>query len=289
VRVGGYQPDDLIIGRVGWAGSTAATPRTSFLSAASSPCCRRPRRRPTTAGTPARRVRRCQRPARAWSAARSGRRRAGGLAAGHRRPIVRRRCRPGAALAQTRRRVGSRRRGHCSTCSARLAPRTSRRAVDEGRALARTAGVCARRHHPRVPGHPGNLAVYHRGGGYQGGTGYPLVRVLALLACGTRTIRLVTHALRVPSRIPPGQHRNSRTRHSPQLRNAGQKLGITLAARGGWGGHPARRGLAIGQLGARRHLGATTPRMGSCHRGAVPAPAGFSSGPVHQVPKEHRP
>jgi hypothetical protein len=33
-----------------------------------------------------------------------------------------------------------------------------------------------------------NLAVYHRGGGYQGGTGYPLVRLLALVACGTRTI-----------------------------------------------------------------------------------------------------
>ena len=35
---------------------------------------------------------------------------------------------------------------------------------------------------------PANLAVYHRGGGYQGGTGYPMVRVLALVACGTRTI-----------------------------------------------------------------------------------------------------
>jgi hypothetical protein len=33
-----------------------------------------------------------------------------------------------------------------------------------------------------------NLSVYRRGGGYQGGTGYPMVRVLALVACGTRTI-----------------------------------------------------------------------------------------------------
>jgi Insertion element 4 transposase N-terminal/Transposase DDE domain len=38
------------------------------------------------------------------------------------------------------------------------------------------------------PDTPANLAVYRRGGGYQGGTGYPLVRVLALVACGTRTI-----------------------------------------------------------------------------------------------------
>lgn len=33
-----------------------------------------------------------------------------------------------------------------------------------------------------------NLGVYHRGGGYRGGTGYPLVRLLALVACGTRTV-----------------------------------------------------------------------------------------------------
>lgn len=33
-----------------------------------------------------------------------------------------------------------------------------------------------------------NLRVYQRGGGYQGGTGYPLIRVLALMACGTRTV-----------------------------------------------------------------------------------------------------
>jgi hypothetical protein len=33
-----------------------------------------------------------------------------------------------------------------------------------------------------------NLTVFRRGGGYQGGTGYRLIRVLALVACGTRTI-----------------------------------------------------------------------------------------------------
>jgi hypothetical protein len=38
------------------------------------------------------------------------------------------------------------------------------------------------------PDTPANLQVYQRGGGYQGGTGYPLARVLALVACGTRTI-----------------------------------------------------------------------------------------------------
>lgn len=38
------------------------------------------------------------------------------------------------------------------------------------------------------PDSTANLTVYRRGGGYQGGTGYPMVRMLALVACGTRTI-----------------------------------------------------------------------------------------------------
>jgi len=33
-----------------------------------------------------------------------------------------------------------------------------------------------------------NLAVFRRGGGHHGGTGYPMVRLLALVACGTRTL-----------------------------------------------------------------------------------------------------
>jgi hypothetical protein len=37
-----------------------------------------------------------------------------------------------------------------------------------------------------------NLAVYRRGGGNHGGTGYPMVRLLALVACGTRTIIAAT-------------------------------------------------------------------------------------------------
>ena len=33
-----------------------------------------------------------------------------------------------------------------------------------------------------------NLAVYRKGGGYHGGTGYPMVRLAALVACGTRAL-----------------------------------------------------------------------------------------------------
>lgn len=39
-----------------------------------------------------------------------------------------------------------------------------------------------------VPDSPANLAVFTKGGGYRGGTGYPQVRLLALVACGTRTL-----------------------------------------------------------------------------------------------------
>jgi hypothetical protein len=42
------------------------------------------------------------------------------------------------------------------------------------------------------PDSPANLAVFRKGGGYQGGTGYPLIRLLALVACGSRTIIAAT-------------------------------------------------------------------------------------------------
>jgi transposase IS4-like protein/DDE family transposase len=42
------------------------------------------------------------------------------------------------------------------------------------------------------PETPANLAVYGKGGGPHGGTGYPLVRVLALVACGTRALLATT-------------------------------------------------------------------------------------------------
>ena len=38
------------------------------------------------------------------------------------------------------------------------------------------------------PDTPANLRVFCRGGGHHGGTGYPMIRLLALVACGTRTI-----------------------------------------------------------------------------------------------------
>lgn len=38
------------------------------------------------------------------------------------------------------------------------------------------------------PDTPANLAVYRKGRGHHGGTGYPMVRLLALVACGTRAL-----------------------------------------------------------------------------------------------------
>jgi hypothetical protein len=39
---------------------------------------------------------------------------------------------------------------------------------------------------------PANLAVYRKGGSHHGGTGYPMVRLLALVACGTRCLLAAT-------------------------------------------------------------------------------------------------
>jgi Insertion element 4 transposase N-terminal/Transposase DDE domain len=38
------------------------------------------------------------------------------------------------------------------------------------------------------PDTPANLTAYRKGGGYQGGTGYPMVRLAALVSCGTRAV-----------------------------------------------------------------------------------------------------
>src|SRR4051794_4868935 len=38
------------------------------------------------------------------------------------------------------------------------------------------------------PDTPANLAIYCKGGSHHGGTGYPLVRLLAVVACGTRAL-----------------------------------------------------------------------------------------------------
>jgi len=71
------------------------------------------------------------------------------------------------------------------------------------------------------PDTPANLTVYHRGGGHHGGTGYPLVRVLALVACGTRTIIDATF----------GTDRIGETRYAHHLISALRRGMIVLADR----------------------------------------------------------
>jgi Insertion element 4 transposase N-terminal/Transposase DDE domain len=39
-----------------------------------------------------------------------------------------------------------------------------------------------------LPDSAANLAVYRRGGSYHGGTGYPMLRLVTLVCCGTRTV-----------------------------------------------------------------------------------------------------
>jgi hypothetical protein len=71
------------------------------------------------------------------------------------------------------------------------------------------------------PDTPANLEVYQRGGGGRGGTGYPLVRVLALVACGTRTVIDATF----------GTDRVGETRYAHQLLGALRAGMIVLADR----------------------------------------------------------
>ena len=54
--------------------------------------------------------------------------------------------------------------------------------------MARAAGVRDRRHHHDRAGQPGEPGPFHQAGGNHGGSGYPLLRLLALVACGTRTV-----------------------------------------------------------------------------------------------------
>ena len=50
------------------------------------------------------------------------------------------------------------------------------------------AGVRDRRHHPQRGRHPANHRVYTTQPGNHGGSGYPLLRLVALVACGTRSL-----------------------------------------------------------------------------------------------------
>lgn len=66
-----------------------------------------------------------------------------------------------------------------------------------------------------------NLAVYRRGGGHHGGTGYPMLRLLALVACGTRTILAVAF----------GSERRGETSYAADLLGSLHRGMIVLADR----------------------------------------------------------
>lgn len=58
-----------------------------------------------------------------------------------------------------------------------------------------------------VPDSPANLARYGRGSGSHGGSGYPLLRLVAVVACGTRTVLAAAF----------GPHRTGETSYAPQV------------------------------------------------------------------------
>jgi hypothetical protein len=90
-----------------------------------------------------------------------------------------------AALAQARRRVGAAPlRALFDLLRGPAAGLATRGAYWRGRLITAIDGtmMCC-------PDTAANLRMYRRGGGNHGGTGYPMLRLLALVACGTRTRR----------------------------------------------------------------------------------------------------
>jgi hypothetical protein len=71
------------------------------------------------------------------------------------------------------------------------------------------------------PDTPANLRVFCKGGGHHGGTGYPMIRLLALVACGTRTIIDATF----------GSTSTGETSYAPDLIGALRRGMIVLADR----------------------------------------------------------
>ncbi|MEV3921470.1 transposase domain-containing protein, partial [Actinomadura coerulea] len=70
-----------------------------------------------------------------------------------------------------------------------------------------------------VPDSPANLAAYGRQSGHHGGSGYPLVRVVAVVACGTRTLLGATF----------GRFATGETTYAPELLGC-LKAGMLLLA-----------------------------------------------------------
>lgn len=90
----------------------------------------------------------------------------------------------GAALAQARRRIGAAPLRALFELLAGPAACTATRGVYwRGLLVCAIDGTTM-----ACPDTPANLAVLRKGGGHHGGTGYPLVRLLVLVGCGTRTL-----------------------------------------------------------------------------------------------------
>ncbi|WP_347813343.1 IS4 family transposase [Actinomadura sp. KC345] len=90
----------------------------------------------------------------------------------------------GAALAQARRRVGvAPLRALLELLAGSAAGIATRGVYWRGLLVTAIDGTTM-----ACPDTPANLEVFRKGGGYHGGTGYPLVRLLVLVGCGTRTV-----------------------------------------------------------------------------------------------------
>ena len=113
-----------------------------------------------------------------------------------------------------------------------------------------------------VPDSPANLTRLSKGGGHHGGTGYPQVRLLALVACGTRTLIDAVF----------GPTTKGETTYATDLLASLRAGMIMLADRNFAAGHLAARIAGTGaQFLIRVRTGAGAPKLpvlARCHDGS---------------------
>ena len=130
-----------------------------------------------------------------------------------------------------------------------------------------------------IPDSPRNLAAYRKQAGNHGGSGYPLLRLVALVACGTRT--LIERGLRPGQLRRAGLHPPAAPQPAPRHdRAAGPQLRCRRAAR------PARRHEG-GPAGPRQGQPQAPGAAPLCRR-VLPVADRCRPGAGNRMPDHHR-
>ena len=132
-----------------------------------------------------------------------------------------------------------------------------------------------------APDSPANLALFTKGGGHHGGTGYPQVRLLALVACGTRTLIDAVF----------GPTTRGETTYAASLLASLRTGMIMLADRnfaaGGLAAKIAGHRGTVPDPGAHQRRRPPAPRPGPLPRRLVPLTIWRRAGAGHRRPDRH--